>query len=108
MSDLTDKLNNLKDTLGLTTGAELRKKQQQQPQPPRAPSAAPSAFKDKLRNLLDQRDLMTGPQLREDHERIEERRAAGDLEVDQCVPGEVVGQDGDAFFLVRHDFLEGW
>ena len=113
MSDVRDKLDRLKDTLGLTTGAELRKKQEQQPQPPRAaralrapraPSAPPSAFKDKLRNLLDQRDVMTGAQLREDHERIEERRAAGDLEVDQCVPGEVVGEEGNAFYLVRHDF----
>lgn len=58
---------------------------------------------DKLRGLLERGDLMRGEDWRKEAEAREERRKSGELEVDKFVPGEVVGDDEDGFYLVQQD-----
>ena len=59
---------------------------------------------DKLRQLLANRDLITGAQLSRQREVIDRQRCAGSFEIDQCVPGEVGGDEQGHFYLVRTDF----
>lgn len=63
---------------------------------------------DKLKQLMAQRGLMLGSQWRQERERTEQQRQSarehGDLEIDKCVPGEVVTNESGSFYLARTDF----
>ena len=61
-------------------------------------------IKDKLKDLLANPGIMKGSDLRKERERIDEQRRSGDFEIGQCIPGQVIGEEGDSFYLVRHDF----
>lgn len=59
---------------------------------------------DKLRDLLAKHRVMTGAQLASRQQERERRCQAGELEVEKVVPGEIVGEPDNRFFLVREDF----
>jgi len=59
---------------------------------------------DRLKQLLDRHGLMTGKDLFAKRETVEQQRKAGDFEIDQCVPGEVIENDAGSFYLVRSEF----
>lgn len=59
---------------------------------------------DRLKQLLARHGLMTGRDLVSKREVVEQQRQAGDFEIDQCVPGEVIENDGGRFYLVRSEF----
>lgn len=61
-------------------------------------------LKDKLKDLLANPGLMKGSEWLKERERVEGQRRSGDFEIDKSVPGQVVGEEGDSFYLVRHDF----
>ncbi len=63
-----------------------------------------SDIQDKLKALLSTQGVMSGAAFRVQAEEVEERRASGDFEIDKVVPGEVIGDPDDGFFLVRSDF----
>lgn len=60
-----------------------------------------SETQEKLKALLRTKGVMTGADWQAKAEVKKERRAAGEFEVGRLVPGEVVGDDGDAFYLCR-------
>jgi hypothetical protein len=62
-----------------------------------------SDIKDKLKELLANKSLMTGAEWTRKREALEQRRRAGDFEIDKCVPGQVLGDDTGGFYRVRHD-----
>ena len=63
-----------------------------------------SEISDKLKQLLGNRSLMTGAEFVHKRKIIEQRRAAGDFEIDKFVPGEVVENEAGRVYLVRHAF----
>ncbi|HQM51059.1 MAG TPA: ribonuclease H-like domain-containing protein [Candidatus Hydrogenedentes bacterium] len=62
-----------------------------------------SEIRDKLQSLLAQKGLMSGAEWRRQAEELAQRRASGEFEIDKIVPGEVVGGEDEAFYLVRTD-----
>ena len=62
-----------------------------------------SELQDKLKALLSNKGVMTGAQWSRQRSELEERRATGEFEIDRIVPGSVVGEDQDGFYLVRHE-----
>ena len=106
---------------GLMTGAELQARRQDTPEQkksaePQTPAedTGPSRARDqepadqspsnRLRNLLDHHGLISGAALpsqrAEQHAHIE----AGSFDIDTLVPGEVIGDHDQSFYLVRRDF----
>ncbi len=63
-----------------------------------------SDIKNKLESLLTHRGVMSGSEWRRKVEDREQRRASGEFEIQTAVPGEVVGEEEDGFYLVRTDF----
>ena len=61
-------------------------------------------LQDKLKGLLATTGLMTGAQWQDRAAEIEEQRASGDFEIDKTIPGEIIGDEESAFYLVRQDF----
>ena len=59
---------------------------------------------DKLRALLGTRGVMSGADFRVQAEEVQRRREAGEFEIDRVVPGEVIGDPEEGFYLVRSDF----
>lgn len=59
---------------------------------------------DKLQSLLKMQGLMTGAQLRETSKKVERLREEGTFEIDAVVPGEVIGEGDDGFYLVRTEY----
>ena len=59
---------------------------------------------DKLRALLHTKGVMSGAEFRVQAAEQEEQRASGDFEIDKTVPGEVIGDPEEGFYLVRSDF----
>ncbi len=59
---------------------------------------------DKLKGLLASGGIMAGNDWKNRISELQEKRAAGTFEIDQVVPGRVVGEDDDAFYLVQEDF----
>jgi hypothetical protein len=57
-----------------------------------------------LRALLNTPGVITGAQFRAVAEERDARRAAGEFEVQHVVPGEIVGESSDGFYLVRQEF----
>lgn len=60
-----------------------------------------SDLKDKLASILARHDVVTGRELRRRLEELQQRRAAGEYEIDRVVPGEVIHGKDSAFYLVR-------
>jgi uncharacterized protein len=63
-----------------------------------------SEIKDKLGFLLAKHGVMTGSEWRSKVEALAEQRQAGASEIDTVVPGTVVGDAEDGFYLVRTEF----
>ncbi len=59
---------------------------------------------DILRQLLANKNLIKGSEWRAQRDALEERRQAGDFEIDKCVPGEVVETEAGSFYRVKHTF----
>lgn len=61
-----------------------------------------------LRNRLDQlcrvQGLMTGSEWKTQAEEIRKQRESGEFEVDRIIPGEVIGDPDNGFYLVRREF----
>lgn len=115
MSDELDKLAELRKRLGLKTGAQWAKEREMAeshppegiPEPVERSGGDPEAFskqKDMLRRLTDRLNLMQGSDWVRQREELEERRAAGEFEIDTVVPGRLVGEEDEAFYLVQQDF----
>jgi len=60
-----------------------------------------SDLKDKLASILARHDVVTGRELRRRLEELQQRRAAGEYEIDKVVPGELIQGKDSAFYLVR-------
>ncbi len=115
MSEEPDKLAELRKRLGLKTGAQWVKEREMAgspppggvPEPVERPGGVPEAFsqqKDMLRRLTERLNLMQGSDWVRQQEELEQRRAAGEFEIDTVVPGQLVPDESGAFYLVRHDF----
>ena len=63
-----------------------------------------SDVQDKLKALLGTSGVMSGAAFRVKSQELEEQRASGEFEIGKVVPGEVIGDANDGFFLVRNDF----
>ncbi|MDK1022588.1 MAG: ribonuclease H-like domain-containing protein [Candidatus Hydrogenedentes bacterium] len=63
-----------------------------------------SDVQDRLKALLSTQGVMSGAEFRVRAEDLQRRRAAGEFEIDRVVPGEVIGDPEDGFYLVRSDF----
>lgn len=61
-----------------------------------------------LRALLNTPGVMGGTQFRAVAEERDTARARGDFEVQHVMPGEVVGEPDNGFYLVRQDFPLAW
>ncbi len=61
-----------------------------------------------LRALLNTPGVMGGAQFRAVAEERDARRAAGEFEVQHVMPGEVVGEADNGFYLVRQEFPLAW
>ena len=62
-------------------------------------------IKDRLHALLATKGVMLGADWQRQAAELQERRAAGEFEINQVVPGDVIQAGDDAgFYLVRHDF----
>ena len=71
---------------------------------PRETHAAPMEnISDKLKELIATKGLMTGTDLSRQRESLARQRLAGEFEIEQCVPGELVHEDAGPFYLVRRD-----
>lgn len=60
--------------------------------------------RDRLESLLKLKGLTTGSQLRETTKQVVRQREEGAFEVDAVVPGKVIGDRDDGFYLVRTEF----
>ncbi|HOE65303.1 MAG TPA: ribonuclease H-like domain-containing protein [Candidatus Hydrogenedentes bacterium] len=63
-----------------------------------------SDIKDKLKELLATRGVMAGSDLQKKIATLQEERAAGAYEIERVVPGKVIGEGDDHFYLVRTDY----
>ena len=63
-----------------------------------------SDIRDKLESLMAQRGIMSGAEWQRKTEDLARRRASGEFEIGKVVPGEVVGDEEEGFYLVRTDF----
>ena len=63
-----------------------------------------SEVSDTLKQLLANKSLMTGSELVRKREALEQRRQAGDFEIDKCVPGKMIENESGHFYLVRSEF----
>ena len=63
-----------------------------------------SDLRDKLQQLLERQGVMRGAEWRRKTEELAQRRASGEFEIDRIVPGEVVGDASEGFYLARTDF----
>lgn len=63
-----------------------------------------ASLDDKLSRLLAAKGLMRGAEWKAKAAEMQERRAAGEFEIDRVVSGERVGDDESGFYLVRTDF----
>ena len=63
-----------------------------------------SELQDRLKALLGTSGVMSGADFRAQAEDLQRRRAAGEFEIDRVVPGEVIGDPEEGFYLVRRDF----
>jgi len=61
-----------------------------------------------LRALLNTPGVLAGSQFRAVTEERDAKRAAGEYEVRHVVPGEIVGEPDNGFYLVRQDFPLAW
>lgn len=134
MSDIRKQLEKLTKELGLKTGSEFLREQSEQPQrlpikpventeespqdsesSPSSPVSGESAARgasfrraaetiDTYRALRQRLGVRTGNQWVAEHEATEQRRQAGDFEVQRIVPGELTGGEDSQFFLSRHDY----
>lgn len=68
------------------------------------PAQVSSKQTETFRTLSQRLGLMAGAQWVQERERIEEQRRAGSFEIDQVVPGELVGGEDAQFFLLRRDY----
>lgn len=48
--------------------------------------------------------LMTGSQLEAKRDEVRVRRESGELEIEHLLPGEIVHDDDETFFMVRHEY----
>lgn len=64
----------------------------------------PDANREKLEALLRRTGVMTGAQWARQRMQEEQRREAGEYDIDRIVPGEAVGKGDAKFYLVRRDF----
>lgn len=63
-----------------------------------------SDVKNKLNELLGKRGVMLGSDWKQKYAEHEERRKAGEFDIERKVPGEVVENESGSFYLVREDF----
>ena len=63
-----------------------------------------SDVEDKLKALLGTSGVMSGADFRVKAEEVQRGREAGEFEMDRIIPGEVIGDPEDGFFLVRSEF----
>lgn len=62
-----------------------------------------SDIKEKLKGLLATKGVMTGAEWRRKLEDVEQRRKAGEFEIDKIVPGKVVEEETGGFYLVTQE-----
>lgn len=63
-----------------------------------------SDLRDRLEQLRRVQGLMTGSQWKTQAEELRTQRESGEFEVDRIIPGEVIGDSEDGFYLVRQEF----
>jgi uncharacterized protein YprB with RNaseH-like and TPR domain len=63
-------------------------------------------MREKLDALLKKNGLMTGSQWVRQRQVVEEKRQSGNFEIDQVVPGQLIGEE-DKFYLVRTEYPLG-
>jgi uncharacterized protein YprB with RNaseH-like and TPR domain len=63
-----------------------------------------SELDERLKKLLSTHNLITGNELFRKREALEQRRQAGDFDIDKCVQGQEIENECGKFFLVRRDF----
>ncbi|HOZ45317.1 MAG TPA: ribonuclease H-like domain-containing protein [Candidatus Hydrogenedentes bacterium] len=101
MSDIRKKLDALLAQPGLMTGADLER-QGPKPKPPLGEPAPESS--SRLKDLLDKHGLVSGTALDELAHGRDSQRGVRALDINEVVPGRLVGDGDDHFFLVSEDF----
>ena len=121
MADLSKKLDALKNQLGLKTGAEVEAPKagstRQSTARPRAldpsdqsnptdPTDLPHEVPEPrpLREMLRRLNVAGNSEVYRAREAEEERRTSGAYDIDQVMPGTLIGDDTSQFYLVRTDY----
>lgn len=106
MSSRKRKLDELREKLNLMTGADLPGTP-----PPSRPTGAQEhpeeqnpAQPDAPLSIAERLGLMDGRRFERDHEELQQRRAAGDYEINHVLPGEIIGDEEAGFFLLRTEY----
>ncbi len=105
------KLRDLLQSKGLKTGSEWQQERATNPPPPRRKTRRSETSPSGVNRLRDMTDLLSVSPAHDFEQSFsapplitQEEREDGTFELENVIPGEVIGDDECGFYLIRHDY----